>query len=80
MQETGAQYFWRLINRGGLRVEQHLLQEPQRLSKNRLQGTEAAGEAGVRDGETGAKGGDLPRSVGTRGRTGIRQRRFVQTA
>lgn len=54
---------------------------PRGLSETACRGREAAGEAGVRDGETGAKGGDLPRSVGARGRTGIRAAaRFVQTA
>lgn len=77
-----SRHFWRLDKPG--RPEGRTARcsrSPRGLSETACRGREAAGEAGIRDGETGVKGRDLPRSVGTRGRMSVSAgARFVRTA
>ena len=82
-----SRHFWRLDKPGRPEGRKACCsRSPRGLSETACRGWEAAGEAGIRDGETGdretgVKGWDLPRSVGTRGRMSVSTgARFVWTA
>lgn len=82
-----SRHFWQLDKPGRPEGRKACCsRSPRGLSETACRGREAAGEAGIRDGETGdgetgVKGWDLPRSVGTRGRMSVSTgARFVWTA